>query len=99
MKELHCDQYHQQHKEDTMPVFGYLAIPLEGAKDELSAELRSLPYCEVVPSDNRDVLVLVTDTPDENVERDLQTKLKLISSLQSLSMTFGHNDEQQPQER
>jgi nitrate reductase NapAB chaperone NapD len=80
-----------------MPVFGYLAIPVSGATDTLHHELRSLPYCQVIPADNRELLVLVTDTPDEDTEKELQNTLRGLSSLQSLSMTFGHNDEQQPE--
>lgn len=82
-----------------MPVFGYLAIPLAGATDTLYSELSSLPYCTVIPSVNRDLLVLVTDTPDDHSELELQNLLQSISTLQSLSMTFGHNDEKQTQER
>lgn len=80
-----------------MPVFGYLAIPVVGAMDTLHHELRSLPFCEVIPAENRDILVLVTDTPDEDTEQELQAALKSLGSLQSLSMTFGHTDEQQPE--
>lgn len=80
-----------------MPIFGYLAIPVKGATDTLLHELQSLPFCEVIPAENRDILVLVTDTPDEDTEKELQNTLKGLSSLQSLSMTFGHSDEQQPE--
>ncbi len=73
-----------------MPVFSYLAYPVEGAKDALRRDLEALAYCEVVPSDNREVLVLVTDTPDEETEEDLKHNLSQINTLQSLGMTFGH---------
>ena len=75
-----------------MPIFSYLAIPKEGAAETLSAELRALPHCEVIPTD-MDILVLVTDAPDDWAEHDLQEKLQLLPSLQSLSMTFGCSDE------
>jgi nitrate reductase NapAB chaperone NapD len=80
-----------------MPVFGYLAVPSKGAIDTLRADLSSMPYCEIIPAENRDVLVLVTDTPDAEAEKELQNNLKSLDSLQQLSMTFGHNDEQQPE--
>jgi nitrate reductase NapAB chaperone NapD len=76
-----------------MPVFSYLAYPIQGAKERLIAELASLEYCEVTPSENEEVLILVTDTPDEETEKELQKKLKNIKSLESLGMTFGHTDE------
>ena len=75
-----------------MPVFSYLAYPKEGAKEELLNDLESLNYCEVTPADNEEILILVTDTPDENCEQELQKKLKQIKSLKSLGMTFGHTE-------
>ena len=80
-----------------MPIFAYLATPVEGAKEILAAELTALPHCEIIPADNKDILILVTDAPDEFAERDLQEQLQKIQSLQSLSMTFGCSDELQPE--
>ena len=75
-----------------MPVFSYLAYPRQGGKKELLNELAALDFCEVTPAENDDVMILVTDTPDENKEKELQKKLKNLKSLQSLGMTFGHVD-------
>ncbi len=74
-----------------MPVFSYLAYPAQGAKETLLADLSALDHCEVIPSENEEVLILVTDTPDE--EKELQKKLKALKSLESLGMTFGHTGE------
>ena len=76
-----------------MPVFSYLAYPTQGAKEQLINELAALEYCEVTPSENEEVLILVTDTPNEETEKKLQEKLKDIKSLESLGMTFGHTDD------
>ena len=76
-----------------MPVFSYLAYPAEGAKEELLNDLAALDYCEVTPAENEDILILVTDTPDAEKERELQKQLKKLKSLESLGMTFGHTDE------
>ncbi len=75
-----------------MPIFSYLAYPVKGARETLVKRLESLPFCEVIPSDNTDVLVLITDTPDEQKEKTLAQRLHEIKSLQSLHMTFGHVD-------
>ena len=77
-----------------MPVFSYLATPMSGAKEALCADLTALPYCEVIPADNQDVVVIITDTPDEIAEKKLQESLKNIQSLQSLSLTFGYDDKE-----
>jgi len=76
-----------------MPIFSYIAYPVKGAKDTLFKELSTLHYCDVTPAENGEILILVTDTPDEQQEKFLQKKLKNITSLQSLGMTFGHTDD------
>jgi nitrate reductase NapAB chaperone NapD len=76
-----------------MPVFSYLAYPVQGAKEELLNDLAALDHCEVMPAENKEILILVTDTPDEEKEKELRKKLKDLKSLQSLGMTFGHTDE------
>ncbi|BCO08612.1 MULTISPECIES: hypothetical protein [Desulfolithobacter] len=77
-----------------MPILSYLALPHKGAMDQLCADLSDMDYCEIIPAENQEVVVLVTDTPDEKTEKTLQETLKKLPSLQSLSMTFGHSAEQ-----
>ncbi len=75
-----------------MPIFSYLAIPRSGAKETLCAELSALSYCQVIPATNQEVVVLVTDTPDETSEEALQVHLQKLQSLQSLSLAFGYDE-------
>ncbi len=75
-----------------MPIFSYLAIPRKGDKETLCADLIATRHCQVIPADNKDVVVLVTDTPDESTEKKLQQTLKNLQSLQSLSLAFGYDD-------
>ncbi len=79
-----------------MPIFSYLVIPTTGAIDRLYDELTAIPWCEVMVAENKEIIILVTDTPDAATEKELQQQLKELRSLQSMSMTFGHNDEDQP---
>ena len=76
-----------------MPVFSYLAYPKQGAKEQLIKDLASLDFCEATPADNKEILILVTDTPGDDQEKALQKKLKKLNSLESLGMTFGHVDQ------
>ncbi|MGI9535522.1 MAG: hypothetical protein ACR2PB_00525 [Desulfocapsaceae bacterium] len=76
-----------------MPIFSYLAMPREGAREDLCAELSSLKYCQIIPAENKEIVVLLTDTPDEDIERSLQEKLKNLTSLQSLSLAFGYDEQ------
>jgi nitrate reductase NapAB chaperone NapD len=80
-------------KEIWMPIFSYLAYPVKGAKEVLFNDLKALDHCEVMPAENEEILILVTDTPDEESEEELQKRLNTLKSLQSLGMTFGHADE------
>lgn len=75
-----------------MPIFSFLAYPEKHMKDELIKDLSAMKYCEVKPSENKDILILLTDTPDEEINRELIHAVKELKSLQSLSMTFGHTD-------
>jgi len=77
-----------------MPIFSYLALPKSGDKELLCADLAALSHCEVIVSDNREVVVLVTDTPDETTEDELQKSLNNLQSLQSLSLAFGYDDQE-----
>ena len=76
-----------------MPVFSYLAYPAPGAKEQLLKDLAALEYCEPTAAENEEIVVLVTDTPNDQSEKHLQEKLKNLKTLESLSMTFGHTDE------
>lgn len=76
-----------------MPVLSYIAIPRSGAKNELLTVLNATQYCEAFPADNEEILVLVTDTPDKETDKKLYAQLKNLQPLESLSMTFGYNDE------
>ena len=78
-----------------MPIFSYLAIPKEGARESMCNDLAALEFCQLIPSENQDVVVLVTDTPDENTEKQLQKTLKNLPSLQSLSLTFCYDEKEQ----
>ncbi len=75
-----------------MPVFSFLAYPEKTKKNQLIKDLSNMQYCEVTPSENEDVLILLTDTPDEETNKNLINAIKELDALQSLSMTFGHTD-------
>ena len=77
-----------------MPIFSYLAIPIERSDRAMCAELAALNHCQIIPAENQDVIVLVTDTPDETTEERLQKRLKRLQSLQSLSLTFGYDEKE-----
>lgn len=74
-----------------MPIKSYLAHPHEGKKAELIEAISALNACEVIPAQNEDLLILVTDTKDKIEEDILKEKLDAIDSLKLLAMVSGFN--------
>ncbi len=74
-----------------MPITSYLVHPHEGKKTELTQVLLQLEQCEVIPAENKDILILVTDTDNKNQEALLKEKIEAISSLKLLAMVSGFN--------
>lgn len=72
-----------------MPIKSYLAHPQEGEKGHLIKSLTTLIQCEVLPAENQDLLILVTETNSSQEEDDLKEKLEAISSLKLLVMVSG----------
>lgn len=75
-----------------MPIKSYLAYPATGRRDELAAALGRLRGCQVVPALNRDLLVLITDTPDEAAEAALEAALAALPGLHGLGLVAGLAD-------
>lgn len=75
-----------------MPVCSYLVIPERGATEACAERLSALPGCEVVRAENRDVLLLVTETAGPAEERALRDALASIPGIRSLVLTFGELD-------
>lgn len=74
-----------------MPIKSYLAHPHDGKKEELIQALTNINQCDVLPAENEDVLVLVTETETKAEEEILKQKLETISSLKMLAMVSGFN--------
>jgi hypothetical protein len=79
-----------------MPINSYLAYPVKGRRDALAETLRALAEtlralegCQVIPAVNRDLLVVVTDTPDEVAEEALQGALARLEFLEGLALVAG----------
>lgn len=72
-----------------MPIKSYLAHPHDGKFSELLNELSQINGCDIIPSTNQDIAVLVTDTHDEIEDSQLLSKINEIGSLKMLSMVSG----------
>ena len=74
-----------------MPIKSYLAHPHMGKKMELMQTLTSLNYCEVIPAENKELLILITDTESNDQEEVLQEQLHTIKSIKLLALVSGFN--------
>ena len=74
-----------------MPIKSYLVHPHDGKKNELQNTLSSIDKCEVIPAENENLLILVTDTHDVKEDIELQEKLESIDSLKLIAMVSGFN--------
>lgn len=72
-----------------MPIKSYLAHPLEGKKNELIESLSIIKNCDVIPSENKDLLIVVTETEDDTQDKLLKEKIEAIDSLKLLAMVSG----------
>jgi nitrate reductase NapAB chaperone NapD len=67
-----------------MPITSYLASPARGEVERLTRDLEALPGCTVLPSDDREVLVVVTETDDDAADEALSERLRAHPGLDAL---------------
>ena len=73
-----------------MIIQSYLILPATGQLPPLSDSLSQLPgRCEVLPAENRDALILVTETETVDEQRDLERQLESLSGVQCASLIAG----------
>jgi hypothetical protein len=76
----------------TVPIKSYLAYPVRGRRGELVDALRTLGGCEVIPAINHDLVVVVTDTPDQAADDVLRDTLSRLEILEGLALVAGLGD-------
>jgi nitrate reductase NapAB chaperone NapD len=79
-----------------MAVCSYLVIPAEGATDAVMARLAALPGCETARAENREVILLVTDTEGPEQEEALRRQLESVEDILAMVFTFGEIDREAP---
>lgn len=62
---------------------------MDGKKKKLTDILSKMQYCEVNPSTNNEVLVLVTDTESVEAEKELESQLQSISEIKNIALVSG----------
>lgn len=75
-----------------MPICSYLVIPERGAAERVERDLAQLSGCDVARARNRDLLILVTETPGLEEEEELRERVEGLEGIQALLLTFGEID-------
>jgi len=75
-----------------MPIRSYVVLPAVGARDAVAKRLQSIPACDVLPAQNRDLLLLVTDTASREDDEALSDTVRGVRGVRSLVLTFGEVD-------
>jgi len=75
-----------------MPIKSYILHPLKGEKELLISDLKGFTECEVIPAQNHEVVILVTDTSSEIADTNLFNKLNELKSLKHMSLVSGFED-------
>lgn len=72
-----------------MPICSYVVHAEEDAFDALVQELSATEGCAVFPSDGREVMVLVTDTPSKEADKTLYKTLKNNEKISCIAISFA----------
>ena len=75
-----------------MPIKSYILHNEESKKNLLVNALRNIPNCEVIPSENQEVIILVTDTETEELDKELYNRIVGLQGLKHLSLVSGFDD-------
>lgn len=77
-----------------MPIKSYLAHPHDGKYKELLSELSNIKECDIIPSENEEIAIVITDTKDGFEDRDVEILINSLKSLKMLSMVSGFETDQ-----
>jgi nitrate reductase NapAB chaperone NapD len=72
-----------------MPIKSYIAIPLDGTRKELESRILKISGCEVIAAENRDVLVVITDTNSNELDEKVHQQLLSIPLIKHLTLVSG----------
>lgn len=75
-----------------MIIQSYLAFTGDGHVVRLAEELASIDGCEVIPAENQNVLVVVTEAEDEAAQKALELRLEAVEGLGCLAMVGGWSE-------
>ncbi len=75
-----------------MPIKSYIAFPHSGLKQDLEMCLKSIDHCEIIPSENKEIIVVVSDTENETEEQVFLEELSEVESLDHYTLVAGFDN-------
>ncbi len=76
-----------------MPICSYGVYPCHGQEKVLQQQIEKIPECELIPAQNHNMFILLTNTKDQEHEKSLQKKLHETESIQCLALSFAQCEE------
>ena len=75
-----------------MMIKSYLVFPHRGEKEHLQMVLQNLHWCEVTPAENRELLVVVTETNSNEDEEEFLETINSLSGLDHITLVSGFDE-------
>ena len=72
-----------------MSIKSYIIHCEQDKKDSLFLELQKLSNCEVIPAQNHEVIIVVTDTDSDESDNQLYNQLLEMKGLKHMSLVSG----------
>jgi nitrate reductase NapAB chaperone NapD len=72
-----------------MTIQSYLVYPEPGGITEVQRLLEEMPGCEVMSAENRELLLLVTETATHQEQEGLEKRLYQIPGVECLALVSG----------
>ncbi|WP_298288504.1 chaperone NapD [Lutibacter sp.] len=72
-----------------MPIKSYILHCEENSKKKLLKELHKLSECEIIPAQNHEIIIVVTDTESEESDTKIYNQLLEMKGLKHLSLVSG----------
>lgn len=77
-----------------MPIKSYLVYTEPHEKEEVSYKIAEIKGCEVIPSENKDLIVLVTETENKATDELLLSTIENMKGIAHIAMVSGFNESQ-----
>lgn len=74
-----------------MPVKSYLIFPKANKTGNLVESLSRMNYCEVFPSEDEKIIILVTETESEQADEKIWNELQGNTDIQQISLIAAFN--------